>query len=1054
MFSFHLNTLITERKEAQLQLKKEVTHQKAVNQFTTSIENFATLTASLSAYVDNHSAMPLAQELQSFAIKTLDKIQFKDSIVISYLDTNHTFIYSFDKRSINQADLVGTNVSAIRDQVEIDFLNNVMKDDELHLSRPINLVEGWLGIPMIFSIRKDDKSIGYLAPIVNFSSIVNSLYTSYDAEEFYFKFEADGSDFDRGAIYDGSKVYSTYDDKEYYRKHDINDSFLITNLKLYGYKFSIGTALKSSEVITVYQTTLIYGFIFLIGVFLSFLGIQRKRNIKINETLVSNKEYISNQNLVLVEAKEKFDNLLTNLGDGVFELDDIGKFTYINQKMLQMLNMKRSDVISTSIWDMIYHEDVLAMRNFYGKKFQRLVKNCSYEYRLNAKGGEPLWVEQNTTMQYEGRRMVKLQSIARDISETKSLKLELDEKESLIRLVSENSSDLIALHELDGTYKYVSPSCFDLTGYEPAELVGRNPYDFVHPDDIPSIRKVPHQSTLDGREISEFEYRIRKKDGSYIWMESYAKPIRNSDGEVVSAQTSSRDITEKKAEKRQLEQAKVKAEEASLAKDNFLSMMSHEIRTPLNGIIGAAHLLINNAPSPNQLSHLHILRQSSDNLRAIVNDILDFSKIEEGKIELENAVLDLQDLLETIHAHYHLIASEKGVKVHLYFGKKVSQYYVGDSVRIAQVIHNLMSNAVKFTNTGFIKLSVSISKQHDAFDEVRFSIEDSGVGISPEQQKTIFGVFTQADKSTTRKFGGSGLGLAIMKRLLGIMDSEVKITSAIGKGAKFEFKLALERESENSKNVKKLNTPDAFVPLSGNVLIVEDNAFNMTIARDFLKHWGCTTYEAINGKKALEVLKAENIDLVLMDLQMPVMDGYETIKAIRRKKKKYYKEMPVVALTAAALGDIKEKIFQSGMNDFITKPFHPSEFYNKISKFLEKVDEIIVNKDIIHHITEKLSSTLQDKNAADKYLHIFIEIITEESIYLEKALESKSIDEIKVYAHKNKSTLRMVGLDSLSDESEQLENMIEKRHPELSIFSITKKHLNQISELLKQLKSP
>jgi PAS domain S-box-containing protein len=1052
VFAFYLNGLITKRKEDQQQLKKEVIHQRTVDQFETSIENFAAFVAGLSAYIHSQPSIPTAQELQAFTNNSLEKIQFNDSIVISYLDSTHAFIFSFDRNTINQHNLVGTNVASIRNQEEIDFLNMVMQDDVLHLNKPINLVEGWLGIPLLFSINKNGESIGYLAPIVNFSTIINRVYDNIDTEEFYFKFTADGIEFDRGAIYDGSKIYNKYSDPEYFRKHELNDSLLTTDLKLYGYHFTIGTAFKNPGVITIYQTVLVYGFLLLISIFLSYLGAQYIKNGKVNEFLTSSKELISSQNLELIEAKEKYTELLTNVGDGVFELDSEGKCVYINPKMLEMLNRTPDQVMESSIWDFIHPDDVIAMQHYYGEKFKMKASSCLYEYRLDPLDKDPIWIQQSTTMQYEGKKMMKLQSVARDISELKKLREELLEKESLFRLVSENSSDLIAIHELDGTYKFVSPASKDLIGYTPHELEGRNPYEFIHPNDVERLKNGAHSATIQGESIQLVEYRMRKKTGLYIWMESYTRPIIDDNGEISSFQTSSRNITEKKVEREQLEKAKILAEEASSEKDHFLSMMSHEIRTPLNGIIGTTHLLLSNDPHESQLSHLHILRQSSDNLRAIVNDILDFSKIEEGKIEIDKSVFDLRYLVRGIYENYHQQASEKGVVVTCEVDKKISQYYIGDSVRISQVLHNLMSNAVKFTDEGAISISLSISNQHDEFDEILFIVQDNGIGIPKDRQDSIFEVFVQADKSTTRKYGGSGLGLSITKRLLEFMDSEIILNSSPGTGSKFEFKLALSRASKELtiENYNGANHP--LTPLAGTVLIVEDNAFNMNIARDFLHQWGCDTIEATNGKLALEALESEKIDLVLMDLQMPVMDGYETIEIIRSKKSHYYQQLPVVALTAAALGDIKMKVFQSGMDDFITKPFHPSEFHSTISFFLKKRTSSVIDKNIIHHITRKLSSALQDESVANKYVKIFIETMTEESGFLKHALDNKLMNEIKEYSHKNKSSLKMVGLDSLALDAEELEEMIDRKRPVRIILERTKVHLNDILDLLNKLK--
>ena len=757
------------------------------------------------------------------------------------------------------------------------------------------------------------------------------------------------------------------------------------------------------------------------------------------------------ENLQRRQIDEDFTDLIDHLGDGVFELDEDGKCTYANTKMLEMLNRDLNEVMNTSIWDMIYHEDVPSMKAYYGEQFRKKSARCYYEYRITSKGGNPIWIQQNTTMEYDGPKMVKLRSIARDMSENKELKLELERKESLYKLVSENSSDFIALHEPDGTYKYVSPSSKELLGYDPSELMGENPYDFIHADDKERLQTGPHQQTLKGQSMHKVEYRFRKKDGSCVWLESYTKPIFSEEGIVVSFQTSSRDISERRAEREQLEIAKNKAEEASEAKDNFLSMMSHEIRTPLNGIIGTTHLLINKSNISEQLPHLNILKQSGDNLLAIVNDILDFNKIEEGKIVIDNSVFNFREVIDLIYENYTFQANEKGIHLSLDYDDNLSAFYQGDSVRISQVLHNLISNAIKFTDKGVVKLSIQKVNQHDNFDEIQFKVEDSGIGIPEDKQEGIFDKFVQAERSTTRQYGGSGLGLSIIKRLLELMNSQIHLESKEGKGSTFHFNLILHSHKGQHPS-RTSNREDDLKMLNATILLVEDNDFNRTIAKDFLESWGCDVIEAVNGKEALPILEAKNVDLVLLDLQMPVMDGFETIRKIRSESDKYYQKLPVIALTAAALGETKEKVYQSGMNDFITKPFLPTEFYSKLFMRLGNRNDDTSNQNVKEHLLKKLEDTLgQEDGQLEKYVEIFKETMAEEHEVLKKAINNKDFNMLKSYAHKVKSSMRLVGLDEIAREAEELEDMIEQKNPDSMILDKALIHSDSIFDILNEL---
>ena len=382
---------------------------------------------------------------------------------------------------------------------------------------------------------------------------------------------------------------------------------------------------------------------------------------------------------------------------------------------------------------------------------------------------------------------------------------------------------------------------------------------------------------------------------------------------------------------RRIKKTRRKAEHASLAKANFLSMMSHEIRTPLNGIIGTTHLLLAKSPNHEQISHLKMLEQSSNNLMAIVNDILDFEKIEKGKVLIDHSDFNLKELVESIYSNYKLQGDEKRIAVNMEYDQHLSDHYQGDSVRISQVLHNLMNNAVKFTHQGEVNLSVVKNDSIDDQDVIHFSVKDSGVGIPQGKHSEIFDVFTQADKTTTREYGGSGLGLTITKRILELMDSEIQFQSAEGVGSEFSFNLSLSRASPTSETRSQSESTQS---LQATVLLVEDNAFNRVIAKDFLEGWDCTVLEAENGKEALDILAESKVDLVLLDLQMPIMDGYETIEAIRGHENDEIRKLSVIALTAEAMGDIENSVYHSGMNGFISKPFHPSEFYQKVSKHL------------------------------------------------------------------------------------------------------------------------
>jgi len=387
---------------------------------------------------------------------------------------------------------------------------------------------------------------------------------------------------------------------------------------------------------------------------------------------------------------------------------------------------------------------------------------------------------------------------------------------------------------------------------------------------------------------------------------------------------------EREITKCELIAAKEQAEAAARAKTEFLSTMSHEIRTPMNAVIGLSHLLMQDEPKPEQINNLKTLKFASENLFSLINDVLDLNKIDAGRIEFEQADFNFDTLLGGLEHSFALTAKKNNTRFIIEKSADVPRSLIGDPTRLTQVLTNLVSNALKFTKDGLVTLKINLLEQNSETTQLAFEVSDTGIGISADKLETIFEPFAQAETNTTRMFGGTGLGLSIIRKLLALQNSDIQVKSTPGEGTIFSFDLSF---GTNQTTIQPtLPAPVTRDDLKGlRVLLVEDTDINVTVATQFLEKWGVTIELAENGKIAVQKATKQLFDLILMDLQMPVMNGFEATKAIRQFGGKYA-DVPIIALTASAELAVRREALEYNMNDYIAKPFYPKELYEKIRK--------------------------------------------------------------------------------------------------------------------------
>jgi PAS domain S-box-containing protein len=632
----------------------------------------------------------------------------------------------------------------------------------------------------------------------------------------------------------------------------------------------------------------------------------------------------------LKKSEEKYRSIFENIQDVYFELSLTGDVIEVSPSVEHILGFKKEDLL----YKPFFHD-----KEEEGK-FLELLKGkgviSDYEIYLTREKGQKIPTSFTCKYLYDSNyQPKKIIGTIRNISERKQAEEVIRHSEERYRILAENSSDMISKHNWDRTYLYVSPACQKLLGYHPDELSGRSAYQVIHPDDVETIRR-NHILLLENRTSSFIEsYRIRKKDGSYIWFETNNQVIYNHNSNLVQEIVCvSRDITERK-DKEELMKAKEVAERANKAKSEFLANMSHEIRNPLNAIIGMTNTLAKTPMTGDQKQFLNSIAISSRNLLNILNDILDFSKIEANKIDLTYANFNLKQLITETIEMFVPQAKAKGLFISYEIIDKVPENLYGDEKKIVQILNNLISNAIKFTNQGKVHLKVGAYILNRENTTLKFSVEDTGVGVKKEDIPNMFESFRQLDISAKKEYQGTGLGLSIVKSLVELMNGKVSFESEFGKGSSVSFEIPVIVSNLDGDPVRTediIHTEESVKTHKFRILVAEDDAINQLYLAGFLKSQGWIVDTASNGLIALDKFKKNEYDLILMDGQMPKMDGFETTQKIRELESSDSNNhhIPIIAITGYAIAGDRDRFINAGMDDYVSKPIDEAKLLNII----------------------------------------------------------------------------------------------------------------------------
>ena len=646
------------------------------------------------------------------------------------------------------------------------------------------------------------------------------------------------------------------------------------------------------------------------------------------------------------EALRESDKRFRVMADGcptpIWVTDAQGAIQFTNRAFREFCGAPHEQVEGHQ-WKLLIHPDDLPEFFRETERAVRTHTTLKVEGRVRRADGEWRWIIAHTEPRFSPKgEFLGHVGLSTDITERKQAERALQSSEEKFRQLAENIREVFRIMPIAADENpYVSPAYEQIWGRS-LESIYRNPTSWqeaVHPEDREQADYMAaHQ--LRGEPV-DVEYRIQTPDGQRKWIRDRAFPILDQTGKLIRVAGIAEEITERKRYEAELIRARHEADAASAVKSEFLANMSHEIRTPMNGVIGMTGLLLDTRLTAEQRRYAETVRASGESLLQIINDILDFSKIEAGKLELENEDFDLSMLLDNLAATLATQAQGKGIDLLCISEPAVPRVLRGDPGRLRQILTNLAGNAIKFTERGEVVVRVALKEEGESDCLLRFSVRDTGIGIAEDKIGILFDKFSQAEVSTTRKYGGTGLGLAISKQLAELMGGSVGVTSQEGNGSEFWFTVRLGRSLELGGRAEEAPPEIRSVALpNARILIAEDNSTNREVALGMLANLGLSADAVENGAEALAALEAEPYDLVLMDVRMPVMDGLEATKCIRDPRSGVLnREIPIVAMTANAMQADRERCLAAGMNDFVPKPVSKAVLHDALKRWLRPAKE-------------------------------------------------------------------------------------------------------------------
>jgi PAS domain S-box-containing protein len=719
--------------------------------------------------------------------------------------------------------------------------------------------------------------------------------------------------------------------------------------------------------------------------------------------------------------------------NGVLFTDPTGKITWVNEGFTKLTGFGRQEILGQTPFDLC--KGPLTDREILKQMVEDFERGRSFNSEAihYKKDGTWFWGRsKGQALINEDGKVTQYFALVEDVSKEKKAQKKLKEYEEQMKRALSNVGDNYWEHNFKTGKTYFSNPNNNILGYNTDEFSDKANlwWEMTHPDDRPKLEENDRNYKSGSIDSHTNEYRVFHKDGSVHWvLDRGVVKEKDDDGKPLKLIGTHLDITNQKKSEYELMAAREQAESTANAKQAFLANMSHEIRTPMNAILGMSRQFQKTQLTEQQKLFLNTINNAGEHLMVIINDILDISKIDAGKLTLEKIGFSVTEVIKnTVEVMQHR-ASEKGLLITYHTDKNVADVLKGDPYRLKQVLLNLASNSIKFSEKGVIKINCRLKKQEGSIQVIELSVADEGIGMDKEFIGNIFQSFTQEDRSVTRKFGGTGLGMTITKQLTELMGGSILVESEKGVGTTITLCIPLSKGTVTDLPAKESTSTNKSILIGKKILLVEDNEVNRLVATNTLGHYKAVITEAVNGQEAVDILKNSSVDIVLMDMQMPVMDGIEATKVIRTELNS---NVPIIALTANAIKGESDKCFSAGMNDFISKPFAEEELISVIAKWLAKSKnssltvQKTIERDKLFDLTKLTELSKNDTAFMEKIISLFITQAASSIQEIQVAMSKNDFAKIKAIAHKIKPAIDNMGIFSLKTVVNRVEELAAK----------------------------